>query len=43
MFDRIEAGTFVIAGALASQKLKIVGVEPKILKKELRSFKKNGS
>ena len=42
MFDRIEAGTFVIAGALTSQKLKIVGVETKILKKELEVLKKMG-
>jgi len=42
MFDRIEAGTFIIAGALASQNLKIVGVESKILNKELKILKKMG-
>tara|TARA_A100001011_G_scaffold324444_1_gene346777 strand:- start:1713 stop:2978 length:1266 start_codon:yes stop_codon:yes gene_type:complete len=42
MFDRIEAGTFVIAGALASKKLKILGVETKILKKELEVLRKMG-
>ena len=42
MFDRIEAGTFIIAGALAGQKLKIVGLESKILKKELIILKKMG-
>ena len=29
MFDRIEAGTFVIAGALIAKKLKIVSLETK--------------
>ena len=42
MFDRIEAGTFVIAGALASQRLKIIGIESKILKKELPILRKMG-
>ena len=40
MFDRIEAGTFIIAGALASRNLKIVGIETKILNKELKVLKK---
>ena len=42
MFDRIEAGTFVIAGALIAKKLKIVSVETKIIKKELKILKKMG-
>ncbi len=42
MFDRIEAGTFIIAGALASRNLKIVGIETKILNKELKVLKKMG-
>ncbi len=42
MFDRIEAGTFVIAGALAGKKIKILGVETKIIKKELEVLKKMG-
>ncbi len=42
MFDRIEAGTFIIAGALASRKLKILGVDTKILKKELKTLRKMG-
>ena len=42
MFDRIEAGTFVIAGALASKRLKIIGVETKILQKELGVLRKMG-
>ena len=40
MFDRIEAGTFVIAGALIGKKLKIVSLETKIIKKELKILKK---
>ena len=35
MFDRIEAGTIVIAGALTGKKLKISGIDTKILKKEI--------
>ncbi len=42
MFDRIEAGTFVIAGALTNGKLKITGIETKILKKELSILKEMG-
>ena len=40
MFDRIEAGTFIIAGAAISKKIKITGIETKILKKELQLLKK---
>ena len=42
MFDRIEAGTFIIAGALEGKKLKISGIETKILKKEIFVLKKMG-
>ena len=42
MFDRIEAGTFIIAGALIAKKLKIVSIETKIIKKELQILKKMG-
>ena len=42
MFDRIEAGTFIIAGALASRSLKIVGIDTKTLKTELKILKKMG-
>ena len=42
MFDRIEAGTFIIAGALAAKNLKITGIEPRILKKELHVLTKMG-
>ena len=40
MFDRIEAGTFIIAGALSGKKLKVLGIDPKILKKEISILKK---
>ena len=42
MFDRIEAGTFIIAGALASRSLKIVGIDTKTLNTELKILKKMG-
>tara|TARA_B100000965_G_scaffold70806_1_gene55911 strand:- start:242 stop:895 length:654 start_codon:yes stop_codon:yes gene_type:complete len=42
MFDRIEAGTFIIAGAVAGKKLRITGIEPKILNKELMVLRKMG-
>ncbi len=42
MFDRIEAGTFIIAGALVGRNLKIIGLEPKIINKELNVLKKMG-
>ena len=42
MFDRIEAGTFIIAGALAGKKLKISGIQTKILKKEISILKRMG-
>ena len=42
MFDRIEVGTFVIAGALIAKKLKIISLETKIIKKELKILKKMG-
>ncbi len=42
MFDRIEAGTFIIAGALIAKKLKIVSLETKIIKKEIEILKKMG-
>ena len=42
MFDRIEAGTFIIAGALIAKKLKIVSIKTKVIKKELKKLKKIG-
>ena len=42
MFDRIEAGTFIIAGALIAKKLKITGIDTNILRKEIKILKKMG-
>ena len=42
MFDRIEAGTFIIAGALVSSKLRITGLDTKVLNHELKILKKMG-
>ena len=42
MFDRIEAGTFIIAGALTCRKLKIERLETKKISKELFFLKKMG-
>ena len=42
MFDRIEAGTFIIAGALAAKNLKIKEIDTKFLSKELKCLKKMG-
>ena len=42
MFDRIEAGTFVIAGALSGQLLRIFEINTKILKTELKILRKMG-
>ena len=42
MFDRIEAGTFIIAGALTSKKLVVSKIVPKVIKKELEILKKMG-
>ena len=42
MFDRIEAGTYLIAAALTGKKIKITGISTKILKKEISTLKKMG-
>ena len=42
IFDRIEAGTYLIAGGLLSKKIVIKNVEPKILKYEIDVLKKMG-
>ncbi len=42
MADRIEAGTYLIAGALTGGNLKIKGIEPKIIKTEIKILKKIG-
>ncbi len=43
MFDRIEAGTYLVAGALTEGNLKIKNVDPKIIKTEIDVLKKIGS
>ena len=42
IFDRIEAGTYLIAGALVGKKLILKDIEVKILKKEINVLKKMG-
>ena len=43
MFDRIEAGTYLVAGAVTDGNLKIKNISPKIIKTELNILKKIGS
>ena len=43
MFDRIEAGTYLIAAAITDGNLKIKNVDPKIIKTEINILKKTGS
>ena len=43
MFDRIEAGTYLVAAAATEGSLKIKNVIPKIIKKEIDILKKIGS
>ena len=43
MFDRIEAGTYLIAAALTEGKIKIKDVDPKIILTEIRTLKKIGA
>ena len=42
IFDRIEAGTYLIAGALIGKKIVIKRIEPKIFKNEINILKKMG-
>ena len=42
MPDRIEAGTYLIAGAVTEGNLKIIGIDPKIIRTEIEIFKKLG-
>ena len=42
MFDRIELGTFLIAGALIGKKLTLNRINPKIVKTEIKILKKMG-
>tara|TARA_B100000029_G_scaffold115618_1_gene108118 strand:+ start:5783 stop:7036 length:1254 start_codon:yes stop_codon:yes gene_type:complete len=43
MFDRIEAGTYLVAGALTEGNLKINNIIPKVIKTEIDFLKKIGS
>ena len=43
MFDRIEAGTYLVAGAVTDGNLKIKNISQKIIKTELNILKKIGS
>ena len=43
MPDRIEAGTYLIAAALTEGKLKIIGINPKIISTEINILKKIGA
>jgi len=42
IFDRIEAGTYIIASALTNGKLKIKNIEPKIMSAEINILRKMG-
>ena len=42
IFDRIEASTYLIAGALMGRKLNINKINPKVLKSEIKILKKMG-
>tara|TARA_Y100000590_G_scaffold360743_1_gene417142 strand:- start:1844 stop:3103 length:1260 start_codon:yes stop_codon:yes gene_type:complete len=43
MFDRIEAGTYMIAATLTAGNLKIVNIKPKIINTEIEILKKVGA
>ncbi len=43
MFDRIEAGTYLIAAAITEGNLKIKNVDPRIIKTEINILKKVGA
>jgi len=43
MPDRIEAGTYLIAAALTEGKIRITGIEPKIISTEVNILKKIGA
>ncbi len=42
IFDRIEAGTYLIAGALIGKKILIKNINPKLIKFELNTLKRMG-
>ena len=43
IFDRIEAGTYLIAGALIGKKIVLKDIKPQILKCEINTLKKMGA
>ena len=43
IFDRIEAGTYLVAGALIGKKIKLNRLKPKILKSEINILRKIGA
>ena len=43
MFDRIEAGTYLIAAAVTEGNIKVTDVKPEILKTEIEILRKLGS
>ena len=43
MSDRIEAGTYLVAAALTEGKIKITGIDPKIINTEIKILKKIGA
>jgi UDP-N-acetylglucosamine 1-carboxyvinyltransferase len=43
MFDRIEAGTYMIASVLTRGNLKIINIKPKVIKTEIDILKKVGA
>ena len=43
MFDRIEAGTYLIAGAITAGNLKIKNIVPNIIKTEINLLRKTGA
>ena len=42
IFDRIEAGTYLVAGSLLSRKIIIKQIDPRVLKSEIQILKKMG-
>ena len=43
MFDRIEAGTYLVAAALTEGNIKIKNIDPKIISTEIKILKKIGA
>ena len=42
MFDRIEAGTYLVAAAVTEGNLKIKNIIPSVIKTEIKTLKKIG-